>query len=70
MRPCARCKEIIPEERCEALPDTRLCIKCSEIVGGDFIYSFVEENVAKAGSLKRNYGGVVIKKVRRRIEEI
>ena len=66
-RPCERCRAQIPAERIEALPDTRLCIRCSQEVGGDFEISVVTENLAKAGSLKRNYGGVSISKRRRRI---
>jgi hypothetical protein len=69
-RPCERCKAMIPVERIEALPETRLCVKCSEIVGGDFEISMVEENIGKVGSLKKNYSGVVIKKKRRRIEPL
>jgi len=66
-RPCERCRAQIPAERLEALPYTRLCIRCSKEVGGDFEISVVTENLAKAGSLKRNYGGVSIRKRRRRI---
>lgn len=66
-RPCERCKAEIPLERLEVIPETRLCIKCSEAVGGDFKVSVVPENLGKAGSLKKNYGGVTIHKRRRRI---
>jgi hypothetical protein len=55
----------IPEERIEALPETRLCLQCSQEVGGDFIVSYGQENLGKTGSLKKNYGGVTVKKVRR-----
>ena len=68
LRLCHRCKERIPEERLEALPDTWLCLKCSQEIGGDYHISFNEENVGKAGSLKKNYGGINIRKRRRRIE--
>ena len=69
-RPCKRCKVEIPAERMEALPQTQLCLKCSQEVGSDFKYSFTNENVAKAGSLKKNYAGISLKKTRREIEPL
>jgi hypothetical protein len=51
----------------EALPDTRLCVQCSREVGGEFDLIVRGENLAKAGSLKKNYGGVSVEKRRRRI---
>ena len=38
---CQRCKTEIPAERVEVLPDTRLCVKCSAAVGGEFEVSVV-----------------------------
>ncbi len=67
-RPCQRCGQPIPPERAEALPETRLCVTCSGEVGGDFEVTVVQENLAKAGSLKKNYGGLTVRKTRRRIE--
>jgi Prokaryotic dksA/traR C4-type zinc finger len=66
-RPCARCGELIPVERIEALPETRLCIKCSREIGGDFELTVVPDNLAKTGSLKKNYAGWSVKKKRRDI---
>lgn len=31
MRECFRCKEVIPSERLEILPDTHTCVKCSGV---------------------------------------
>jgi hypothetical protein len=67
-RPCQRCGKPIPAERIEVLPDTRLCVDCSKAIGGEFELSYVQENLGKAGSLKKNYGSVVMKKTRRPIE--
>jgi hypothetical protein len=53
---CARCGEAIPVRRLEVLPYTRLCLKCSEEIGGDFKTYAVPEHTGKPGSLKRNYG--------------
>jgi hypothetical protein len=65
-RPCKRCCAEIPSERLEAVPGTELCVKCSAEVGGEWEYMAIEENLAKAGSLKKNYGGVTIHKRRKR----
>ena len=62
---CERCKSPIPPERLEAIPDTRLCIECSRQVGGEFQVVVAPENVAKSGSLKRNYGSWATRRVRK-----
>jgi hypothetical protein len=64
-RPCERCKQMIPPERIEAMPDTRLCVKCSQEVGGEFQLMVTPENLSKSGSLKKNYGSFEVKKVRK-----
>ena len=69
-KPCKRCKAEIPAERVAAIRGVSLCAKCSEEVGGEFKLSFTEENIAKAGSLKRNYGGVNITKRRKSPEQL
>jgi hypothetical protein len=56
---------MIPPERIELLPETRLCVECSKAVGGEFELSFVPENLSKTGSLKKNYGSITVKKTRR-----
>lgn len=67
---CARCRQEIPTERVAALPDTRLCIACSQSVGGEFDLEVRQENLAKTNSLKKNYGGVEVRKRRREIEPL
>jgi hypothetical protein len=42
---------MIPPERIEVLPETRLCVACSKAVGGEFDLTIVPENLSKAGSL-------------------
>ena len=62
-RGCEICKQLIDAERAEILPMTRLCIKHAheiEKFGGEFKLSIVEERISKRGSLKINYGGVMI----------
>jgi hypothetical protein len=67
-RGCERCKGPIAADRLEALPETRLCLECSNEVGSDFKVSVSPENLAKTNSLKKNWGGVNVQKKRRRIE--
>src|SRR5205085_1145471 len=67
---CERCRAEIPPLRLEAIPDTRLCIACSRQVGGEFTVVAIPENVAKSGSLKRNYGSWGVQRVRRRIKPL
>jgi hypothetical protein len=66
-RPCQRCGKEIPSERIELVPDTRICVECSKAVGGEFDISTKPENLAKEGSLKKNYGSFEMKKTRRPI---
>ncbi|HJZ91317.1 MAG TPA: TraR/DksA C4-type zinc finger protein [Gemmataceae bacterium] len=66
-RPCARCGAMIPAERIEAIPGTEVCITCSAEIGGEFKLIAVAEKTSKQGSLKLNYGGYTIKKVRKEL---
>jgi hypothetical protein len=61
---------MIPEERLEALPKTRLCVTCSAAVGGEFIRVVVREKTSKPGSLKRNYGSVNIVEIRKPVDPL
>ena len=69
-RPCQRCGLEIPAARLEILPETRLCVRCSQAIGGDFEVTLVQESLGKAGSLKKNYGSVSHSKKRRQITPI
>jgi hypothetical protein len=69
-RPCARCHALIPPERLEVLPETRLCVACSQAIGGEFVMTIETENLAKTGSLKKNYGSINVRKRRRPIEPL
>jgi hypothetical protein len=66
---CSRCKTEIPAERIEAIPETRICVKCSADVGGEFELVFEDESLGKAGSLKKNYGSVTVRKRRRELRD-
>jgi hypothetical protein len=66
-RYCKRCDEEIPKRRLEALPETRLCLQCSQEIGGDYITVTIPEHTGKANSLKRNYGSWSVKRKLRTI---
>lgn len=66
-RRCQRCREVIPPARVRALPDTRLCLPCSQEIGGDYHVMVIPENLSKSGSMKRNYGAWTLKRTPRRI---
>jgi hypothetical protein len=66
-RVCEICHEVIDEERCEGLPDTRLCTTHAKEIqqfGGEFRIVSQQERTSKQGSLKINYGGVATRKQR------
>ena len=66
-RPCEVCKKLIEPERVEAIPETRLCVEHARLIGkygGEFLVTATQESLGKAGSLKRNYGGIVTRKTR------
>ncbi len=69
-KPCKRCSKHIPVARQRAIPETELCIDCSEAVGGDFVYVFSCGRLSKAGSMKINYGGIEVSKYRRLIRPL
>ena len=66
-RHCHRCGQEIPLRRLEALPGTRLCLGCSQEIGGDFETYVISENTGKPGSLKKNYGSWKVKRKLRHI---
>jgi hypothetical protein len=66
-RPCEICNVLIEEERLEAVPQTKLCIKHARAIekyGGEFKLSGSYETTSKQGSLKLNYGGVNVIKTK------
>lgn len=67
-QPCARCGEMIPAERIEAMPETMVCVQCSQEIGGEFRVVVTPERTSKEGSLKKNYGGYSARKIRKPIK--
>lgn len=64
-RYCHRCEAEIPPARVRAIPDTLLCVKCSEEVGGEFKITARQRNYSKGKSLKKNYGDVEVQFARK-----
>jgi RNA polymerase-binding transcription factor DksA len=70
-RYCARCRAEIPEERVEAMPETRVCIKCAEAMGGsEFDVVAVPVRGGKKESIKRTIAEYEIRKRRKPITPI
>jgi hypothetical protein len=50
------CGKTIPPARLEAIPDTLVCVGCSEKIGGEFELEVKVSSTGKAGSLKKTGG--------------
>jgi len=59
---CRLCGTEIPRERLEVIPDTLVCVKCSEKIGGEFELKVTVRGTAKAGSLKKTGQEVSVKR--------
>ena len=64
---CRVCGAEIPRERLEVIPDTLVCVKCSQKMGGEFELKVRVGGTGKAGSLKITGQEVSIKRQRRRL---
>ena len=67
IRQCEMCGLPIDQERVEAVPETRLCSEHARMIakyGGEFLMTGTQSSLAKAGSLKKNYGDVSVEKKR------
>ena len=51
-RECRLCGVEIPTARLKALPDTLVCVACSEEIGGEYELKVTLSGTAKPGSLK------------------
>lgn len=49
---CTRCGDELPAGRLKAIPDTLVCVKCSEEIGGEFELKVTVSGTGKPGSLK------------------
>ena len=62
---CRLCGVEIPIARLEALPDTLLCVDCSEKTGGEFELKVTVTGTGKAGSLKQTGQEVSVRRQRK-----
>jgi len=64
-RSCRICGVEIPQERLEVIPDTLVCVRCSQKIGGEFDLQVRVGGTGKAGSLKITGQEVSVKRRRR-----
>lgn len=66
---CSVCGGPIPEGRIKAMPETMVCVNCSQEIGGEFELEVKIATVGKAGSLKKTgeevHARVVPKKLKK-----
>ncbi len=65
VKQCRICGVQIPKARLEAIPDTLVCVECSEKIGGEFELEVTISDTGKAGSLKKTGEQVEIKRKRK-----
>lgn len=66
-RLCRICGGGIPAARLAAIPDTLVCVKCSDKVGGEYELEVTIAGVSKAGSLKKTGETVSVRRKRKPI---
>ncbi len=64
---CRICGVEIPRERLEVVPDTLICVHCSQQIGGEFELQVRVGGTGKAGSLKITGQEVTVKRQRKRL---
>ena len=64
-RDCRRCGTPIPPARLRTLPDTLVCVACSEKIGGEFELEVWVGSTGKAGSLKKTGQELSVRRKRR-----
>lgn len=62
---CRLCGVEIPKARLEAIPDTLICVDCSEKIGGEFELEVTVSATGKAGSLKKTGQQIAVKRQRK-----
>ncbi|MCI0490092.1 MAG: TraR/DksA C4-type zinc finger protein [Blastocatellia bacterium] len=64
-RNCRICGREIAAARLKAIPDTLVCVDCSEKIGGEFELEVNLSATGKAGSLKKTGEQVEVKRKRK-----
>ena len=62
---CRLCGVEIPKGRLKAIPDTLVCVDCSEKIGGEFELKVTVSATGKAGSLKKTGQQIAVKRQRK-----
>jgi hypothetical protein len=65
---CRVCKSEIPPARLQAIPETLVCVNCSERIGGEFELEVTISAVAKPGSLKKTGQTVSARRKRKPVQ--
>lgn len=64
-RDCRKCGEPIPAARLRILPETLVCVTCSEKIGGEFELEVRVGSTGKVGSLKKTGQELTVRRKRR-----
>ena len=64
-RDCRLCGLAIPPARLKVLPDTAVCVACSQSIGGEFELRVTISSTSKAGSLKMTGQEVTVRRQRK-----
>lgn len=64
-RTCRLCGAEIPAARLKAMPETRICVGCSQATGGEFELEVTINSTGKSGSLKKTGQDVSIRRQRK-----
>ena len=65
---CRRCGVEIPPARLKAIPDTLVCVNCSEKIGGEFELKVTTSSTGKAGSLKKTGQDIEVRRQRKMLK--
>jgi hypothetical protein len=66
---CSVCGGPIPAGRLKAIPETRVCVKCSQDIGGEFELEISIQSTGKPGSLKKTGQDVQARLVPKRLKK-
>jgi len=67
IKECRVCSIEIPAGRLRAMPETEVCVGCSERIGGEFGLKVTISGTGKAGSLKITGQEITVKRYRKRL---
>lgn len=62
---CTVCGGEIPAARLKAMPETMVCVECSENIGGEFELEVKVSSTGKAGSLKKTGEAIEVRRKRK-----